>query len=1286
MYKKLVIFIALLLSGSAAVLGQDIIRASAIVLPEYPYSSIYEVNSGQTVKISSGQSVTLTPGAWLKEGSNVTIRIGNSPIYPSAPDNTTSDLQMNWIYTKTRDENMVVNGESKIFSDNYGNLLQTQVKNMSTGHIIATQPLYDAFGRSVGQTLPAPVNNSGFSYKSAFVTRSTGAAYDYKDFDGAKTNNPDAVANTTIGTLGWYYSNNNTFDPYVPATGFPYDRSDFYKDGSGMSKRSASIGEQLKMGMGREGRSYTMPVSRELDKYFEIRNKYFTDAQIGERPSVITGQAVQQIAHDVNGKEAVSITDRSGNTLMTARPGTDLTTTNTVSLYPNTNPVIYFKVLEGGSASILAGTKYRLYDMNADEQLISMPGSNILPAGYYKLVDTGVVTDEVRLQYINKFSDISYNFYNQAGQLLASIAPNGVKKLIDEGLTGYPDLQSLPFVTTYEYDVQGRLIANNQTDAGRTEFIYRQDGNIRFSQNSVQRAASPARFSYINYDRWGRAVESGEYVQGSILFASTRTNTALLESKAAGGGLTGGTKQAVVKTEYDVPNTTHGQTALGYVQDESFLRGAVSYTENADAKTWYNYDSEGRVSWVIKEYTGLTGKKTVDYTYDANGNVSKVDFQKDIAGERFTHEYEYDADGRLKVAYTSTSTSGKKEQARYYYYLHGPLKRVELADNLQGIDYTYTAQGMLKTINHPVTANDPGKDDGASGISPDAFGMSLEYFSGDYARSATNITSLATGGTADYSGSIMGQSWRSQKPQAVVNAYGAAVNNPAMVTYAYNNKYQFDSNKFGAPNFGSNNFTETVNANREYGLSYDPNGNIMALNRTNAAGTATANYGYTYQAKTNKLTAVSGYATSYTYDALGQMISQVRTAGSQGYYVDYNVNGKVTAIYSNAAKTTLRVSFGYDESGNRIRKTDHIQNTVTYYVNDASGNLLAVYDNKGTAMGQKEVPIYASSRLGMYKRDGNSYQYELTDHLGNVRVVLNGIKQGNGQADVVYYSDYYPYGSPLTLAANDYRYGYQGQYAEVDKETGWNNFELRMYDPAIGRWMSTDPKKQYDSPYVGMGNNPVSSVDPDGGETENQGIDKNGNIIFDDYEQDGNVFLLKDGFEGKVNNLDQLKANSTQIVKSNVFIGTDEQLGFLVKSQWQYAEGGFSGFVFTNRFEVNGNAGKNSLSVAPFKSRGGKDILMATNEMYFTINNIKGSENHILGNVYNIRNSIAHEKDHIRKYTAMYHADFVKKNFMLNRGEWELEAIDYQRTVPSWKKTTNEYKAGLSMYEDRWRR
>jgi len=42
-----------------------------------------------------------------------------------------------------------------------------------------------------------------------------------------------------------------------------------------------------------------------------------------------------------------------------------------------------------------------------------------------------------------------------------------------------------------------------------------------------------------------------------------------------------------------------------------------------------------------------------------------------------------------------------------------------------------------------------------------------------------------------------------------------------------------------------------------------------------------------------------------------------------------------------------------------------------------------------------------------------------------------------------------------------------------------------MYDPIIGRWFAPDPYGQYPSPYLVMGNNPVSSVDPDGGCSQN---------------------------------------------------------------------------------------------------------------------------------------------------------------------------------------------------------
>jgi RHS repeat-associated protein len=68
-----------------------------------------------------------------------------------------------------------------------------------------------------------------------------------------------------------------------------------------------------------------------------------------------------------------------------------------------------------------------------------------------------------------------------------------------------------------------------------------------------------------------------------------------------------------------------------------------------------------------------------------------------------------------------------------------------------------------------------------------------------------------------------------------------------------------------------------------------------------------------------------------------------------------------------------------------------------------------------------------------------------------------------------------------SFAREDYRFDYQGQYSEKDDETGWNAFQLRMYDAWVSRWISTDPYGQYHSPYVGMENNPVRGVDPDGG-------------------------------------------------------------------------------------------------------------------------------------------------------------------------------------------------------------
>jgi len=78
--------------------------------------------------------------------------------------------------------------------------------------------------------------------------------------------------------------------------------------------------------------------------------------------------------------------------------------------------------------------------------------------------------------------------------------------------------------------------------------------------------------------------------------------------------------------------------------------------------------------------------------------------------------------------------------------------------------------------------------------------------------------------------------------------------------------------------------------------------------------------------------------------------------------------------------------------------------------------------------------------------------------------------------------DYYPFGMPMPgrqiVNGQPYRYAFQGQ--EKDPETGKEAFELRLWDGRIGRWLTTDPAGQYSSLYLGMGNNPVNGVDPNG--------------------------------------------------------------------------------------------------------------------------------------------------------------------------------------------------------------
>ena len=147
----------------------------------------------------------------------------------------------------------------------------------------------------------------------------------------------------------------------------------------------------------------------------------------------------------------------------------------------------------------------------------------------------------------------------------------------------------------------------------------------------------------------------------------------------------------------------------------------------------------------------------------------------------------------------------------------------------------------------------------------------------------------------------------------------------------------------------------------------------------------------------------------------------------------------------------------------------------------------------------------------------NKITKKLTDHLGNVRAVVSKDNNGNAAA-LVSATDYYPGGMPMPgrqfVNGKPYRYGYQGEFAETDEETGKPAFQLRLYDPRINRWLSPDPMRQYHSPYMAMGNNPISRIDPDGGEDIIY-LDSDGNEI-DRHIMDGAHRYFQETYDGEL--------------------------------------------------------------------------------------------------------------------------------------------------------------------------
>lgn len=713
------------------------------------------------------------------------------------------------------------------------------------------------------------------------------------------------------------------------------------------------------------------------------------------------------------------------------------------------------------------------------------------------------ISDALSFSYLGSDYQYTLYYYDRAGNLVRTVAPKGVDSTYENRtITPYKH----GFTTEYDYNSLGQVIYQTSPDGGETNFIYNDNGQLRFSQNSKQKdptenTANQTRFAFTKYDEIGRIVEAGESILQNFPFINLNASQYL--------------------GQVDFPITNQSQQTFTFYSDPSamlfvdgsiqrYLENGISYTErinlNGDTvKVHFSYDPHGNVEWMAQEIVGID-TSWVSYEYDLiSGNLQKVVYNPQ-QHDQFSHRYHYDEDNRLIDAETSADDIVWHRDAQYKYYDHGPLEYTIIGhDTLQKMDYAYTLQGWLKSINNIDRDNLTDVIGSEFGNIPkDAFGLTLQYHAGDFIKNNSifhsDIVEGFEGANVLYNGNISNYLYKSNY---AITTDPLKDLNYIVQPFEYDKLNRLRSSNYNHPQF------------EFYSSSYtfDANGNMETVSRNGhlSSNLLMDDFSYNYSSNNNQLQFLidgqtnnslydndvdSGQANgNYIYDKIGNLIND----GHEKVSFKWTVDGKISAVTPYDSNTSDTLNFSYDPFGNRILK--YLNDTIhNIYLRDYSGNTVLLKSVNELSKKIKEINIYGPNRFGRYLpikdelsdsiiiRNIGSREYELKDYLGNVKFTIVDSILSFNSLKISNINEYYPFGMLMEgrySRESYYLYGFNGMELE-DKTTSGNDHYVttfRLYNPKTIRWATVDPKQdlqKWQSPYAAINNNPILLNDPKG--------------------------------------------------------------------------------------------------------------------------------------------------------------------------------------------------------------
>ena len=720
--------------------------------------------------------------------------------------------------------------------------------------------------------------------------------------------------------------------------------------------------------------------------------------------------------------------------------------------------------------------------------------------------------------------------YDEFGRLVATFAPDGGEARVDYFDDGVPALvvarvkenESGGWIRRLQYvDGFGRTVQTVAFGEGGKPIVQRlfYDAMGRnhygagpfFASGSDYPQALPQAHPYVrtSFDLRGRPVrvEKPDHEHGAVALAYAPSGLAVTATDPDGAGRTerkdylGRVVEVIEHTEAGDSATRYDYNAAGdLLRVENALGQAVAMSydtlgrkvamDDPDMGRWsYAYDPAGRLvaqtdakgqtigfshdalgRVVAKSYS--TADPPVAYVYDGpvENGIGRLYRVTNAAAE--TTYRGYDAAGRaVEIARSIRGAPRSCYVTRYAYDIAGRLAGMRYPDDYQvtyayhpgtgllrsvaGItDFTefaeidsYRPSGRAQFIYYGNGAATTRRFDAVSGrltsiATEDPQMTALRTQSYTYSA-AGDIVGIADTGTAG----AVSRSYQYDRSHRLVGETSVGAVDffqPAAIAPVFDNRFPLHGPKFVAVD----------GIERE--IAYDANGNMVRLpDLSNPAAGARERF-VTYNA--DNLPVRIAYA-----GETGGSTAGGASGGGSGGGSACLIGTAYAQSYAPAA-----VEFLYDGQGRRVVKRAH-GTRHTFYV----GGHFEVRDNAETKY------IFAGSlRIAAVRSSGPHYFHK--DHLGSSTLVTDPT-----QGAVVETADYLPFGVQRSgSGAGVARHKYTDQ--EEDAETGLYNYNARLYDPAMGLFITPDSliSNPYDpqnfNRYAYARNNPLTFTDPSG--------------------------------------------------------------------------------------------------------------------------------------------------------------------------------------------------------------